>query len=168
MSSSVATQGGLYEPKASLSANGYSLFYKSFFASNVLYAVSITAAKLSVLLLYRRIFTVRRFRIVIDIVGVLSLLWGITSFLIFIFQCNPVHKGFNPDAPGQCINLESTYYGISVSNAAFDVLITFMPVKLIWALKLPMKQRVVLILIMCLGLMCVPVPKSPSCLKPKS
>ena len=105
------------------------------------------------LLLYRRVFTVRLVRLFVDLCAIYSFLWGVAVFMIFLFECDPLVKGWNPDLPGHCLNLESQYYGISVSNAALDIIINLLPLRPIWQLQLPVRQRVVLILIMGLGFM---------------
>ena len=149
----MATQGGLGLTKSQLSATEYPVFYKSVWASNILYVASVSSAKAAVLFLYWRIFTVRGFRIAIYLVGALCLLWYTAATFVFLFQCSPVQVGWNPDADGNCLNLRNVYYGITVSNAMVDVVVMLMPVRVIWRLKLPLKQRIVLILIMCLGIM---------------
>ena len=149
----VATQGGLGLPRTKLSPSESTIFFRSVWASNLLYTVSITSAKAAVLLLYLRIFTVRRFRIAIYLVGTLCLLWFVAAFFIFLFQCQPVNKGWVPNTPGACLDLRNVYYGTSASNSILDIIVTVMPIRVIWKLKLARKQRVVLTLIMCLGLM---------------
>ena len=147
----VARYGGLGLDKQSLSPQEYNVFYKSTWTGNLLYPLAITSAKFAVLLLYRRVFTVRKFRIATYVVGGLCLCWFIGVFFVFTFQCIPVYKGWDPDAPGQCLDLRNVYYGVTVSNALLDLVIALMPVRVIWKLKLPLKQRIILLFIMCFG-----------------
>ncbi|MCJ1281444.1 hypothetical protein MMC26_000763, partial [Xylographa opegraphella] len=122
------------------------------FASLFLYALAITAAKISVLLLYRRIFSQGRFRYAIYIVSGLCLLWFTIVVFVTFFQCQPVAFAWDHTSQGTCINLQAMYYGFTVSNMVLDILVNFMPVKLIWQLQVPLKQRMLLLAILLLGI----------------
>ena len=131
----------------------YTNILQTLFASLILYASAITAAKISVLLLYRRIFPVRSFLIAIYVVGALCLLWFGIVVLLALLQCQPISYVWDRSIPGRCINLQAMYYGFTISNMALDITICFMPVRLLWKLSLPVRQRVLLIFILLLGIM---------------
>jgi hypothetical protein len=61
--------------------------------------------KVSILLQYGRIFTVREVRIPLYVVMAICVLWGITTFLTSIFTCIPVHAYWDVlEQPGaRCI-----------------------------------------------------------------
>ena len=119
----------------------------------ILYASTITAAKISVLILYRRVFPVRSFLVAIYVVGVLCLLWWSVVILLTVLQCQPISYVWDRSIPGRCIDLQTMYYGFTISNMGLDITICFMPIRLLWKLQLPVRQRVLLIFILLLGIM---------------
>ncbi|MCJ1432768.1 hypothetical protein MMC27_002125 [Xylographa pallens] len=149
----MANDGGMGIPDEFSSPAQSYVFYRTLFASLFLYALAITAAKISVLLLYRRIFSQGRFRYAIYTVGALCLLWLTIVLFVTFFQCQPVAFAWDHTSQhSTCINLAAMYYGFTVSNMVLDILVTFMPVKLIWQLQVPLKQRALLLAIMLLGI----------------
>ncbi|MCJ1316968.1 hypothetical protein MMC15_002289 [Xylographa vitiligo] len=148
----MANDGGMGIPDEFSSPSQSYVFYRTLFASIFLYALAITAAKISVLLLYRRIFPQDRFRYAIYTVGSLCLLWLTIVVFVTFFQCQPVAFAWDHTARGTCINLQAMYYGFTVSNMVLDILVNFMPVKLIWQLQAPLRQRALILAIMLLGL----------------
>ncbi|MCJ1289567.1 hypothetical protein MMC34_001100 [Xylographa carneopallida] len=149
----MANDGGMGIPDEFSSPSQSHVFYRTLFASLFLYALAITAAKISALLLYRRIFSPSPFRHAIALVGGLCLLWFALVVVITFFQCRPVAFAWDhATARGTCINLQAMYYGFTVSNMGLDILVTVMPVRLIWQLQVPRRQRVLLLAIMLLGI----------------
>ncbi|MCJ1389852.1 hypothetical protein MMC18_002709 [Xylographa bjoerkii] len=148
----MANDGGMGIPDEFSSPSQSYVFYRTLFASLFLYALAITTAKISVLLLYRRIFSQGRFQYAIYAVGSLCLLWFTIVVFVTLFQCQPVAFAWDHTSLGTCINLQAMYYGFTISNMALDIIINFMPVKLIWQLQLPLKQRLLLLAIMLLGI----------------
>ncbi|MCJ1398115.1 hypothetical protein MMC11_001312 [Xylographa trunciseda] len=148
----MANDGGMGIPDEFSSPSQSHIFYRTLFASLFLYALAITAAKISVLLLYRRIFSQGRFQHAIYIVGSLCLLWFTIVVFVTFFQCHPVAFAWDHTSQGTCINLQAMYYGFTISNMALDVVVAVMPVKLIWQLQLPLRQRILLLAIMLLGI----------------
>lgn len=117
------------------------------------YSLTITCVKISVLLLYRRVFTTASFRKVSVVVGIACLLWFIIELFINIFQCRPFKAAFEPPLlfTGHCIDLQSFYLGVTIANLGLDVVILYLPLHMVWKLKLPIKQRLTLSGIFLLG-----------------
>ncbi|KAI4141845.1 MAG: hypothetical protein LQ340_007525 [Diploschistes diacapsis] len=154
----MAMKGGLAQQEDALTPAQASVFYPAAFASYILYALSITAAKLSILLLYRRIFTSRPFRNALYAFMAICILWGIIVILLVLLRCHPVAAAWAPNgfyAGATCINLQPLYYGTASSNFLLDVIINLLPARQIWGLQLPKKQRILLILCMCLGVISI-------------
>ena len=126
---------------------------ESVYAASLLYALAVTSAKLSILLYYGRIFTLGRFRQALYAVGSICTLWCVLVVFVTLFQCSPVRKGWEPGLEGSCLNLRTIYYGTAISNMILDVIINVLPVKMVWKLQLPLRQRMLLMVIMGLGVM---------------
>ncbi|KAL3488272.1 hypothetical protein BJX62DRAFT_180806 [Aspergillus germanicus] len=82
---------------------------------------------------------------------------GLSSalFILFsIFQCLPIHAYWDlePQYSYHCLNDGAIVFSASVINIFTDVLVTILPMPLIWNLKLPTRQRVAVISIFALGI----------------
>ena len=108
------------------------------------YNICITMCKISILLLYRRIFDTARFKAATIVVGVLCVLWFIAESVTAIAQCSPVEGAWNKMIPSRCINLTAFWYGLTASNLILDIIILCMPMFVIWRLKLATRQKIVL------------------------
>lgn len=114
--------------------------------------LSITPAKISLLLFYVRIFCVRRFQILVYFVGSVVLAIGITVFFQTIFQCSPVSYGWGQGVgPGTCIDQITFYRYISPFNVLTGILILVLPLPLVWKLQAPRAQKVALTAVFVLG-----------------
>ncbi|MCJ1243346.1 hypothetical protein MMC30_000543 [Trapelia coarctata] len=148
----MAKYGGMGLLAMSLSPDQSYVFYRTLFSSMILYALCITLIKISILLLYKRVFDTRRFRITVYVVGTLCLFWFVTVILVTLFQCQPVEYAWDRTNQGQCINLRAMYFGVTISNMLLDLTINFMPFHLVWKLRVSKKRRVCFISILLLGI----------------
>lgn len=71
----------------------------------ILFAVSISAAKTSILCFYRRVFAVRTVIILSLIIGALVIAWSLALIFLIVFNCKPIAYFWDKSIPGgQCIN----------------------------------------------------------------
>jgi len=132
----------------------------------VTYTLTITMVKISILTLYRRIFSTSAFRkkIVIVgchcwvsllgvIVGIACLIWFFIAFLMDLFQCHPFKDAFNPEYlfTSHCVNLQGFYWGITAAYLVLDVVVLSLPLHMVWNLQLPTKQKLLLSGVFLLG-----------------
>ncbi|KAM5476322.1 hypothetical protein MauCBS54593_001007 [Microsporum audouinii] len=131
-----------------------------YFALQMLYRVTINMTKLSILLLYRKIFDTERFRfkLICDILFIYIILYTIATFLVTIFQCDPIPKAWSRAIPGSCINLTAFWYANAALHTLTDVMILILPMPVIKGLKLPQRQKLALIVVFALGVLYVPSP----------
>ncbi|KAI4278561.1 MAG: hypothetical protein L6R35_006086, partial [Caloplaca aegaea] len=83
-------------------------------ASIIFYIASLSLTKVSILLLYRRIFPNRRFHAILWGVGVFVVAFTIANILFIIFACNPIKAGFNPYIKAKCINHEAAILAVAI------------------------------------------------------
>ena len=104
-------------------------------------------------MLYRRIFSTPAFKKNTLIVGSAVILWFIVALFTDIFQCRPFQAAFDPKLlfTSRCINLEAYYRGVTASNLCIDVAILYMPLHMVWGLKLHTRQKIALSSIFLLG-----------------
>ncbi|PLB54022.1 hypothetical protein P170DRAFT_326887, partial [Aspergillus steynii IBT 23096] len=115
------------------------------------YITAVAIIKLSVLLMYNRIFPVRSIRIGSYILGGITLAWLISVDLVAIFQCIPVKKAWNQQLPGTCIDLKGALIGNGVPNFVTDIFILALPGRAIWKLQTGSRQRISIIAVLLSG-----------------
>ena len=122
-------------------------------ATMVTYSVTITSVKLSLLMLYRRMFPTDGFRKISLVVGVICLIWCFMAVIIDIFQCSPISSAFDSElmATNQCINVQNFYWGITGANLVLDMVILAMPLYMVSGLHLPPRDKLCLCGIFLLG-----------------
>jgi hypothetical protein len=79
---------------------------KYLYLSIVFYNVSLTITKISILLQYYRIFTLREMRIPVYVALALVSAWGVTLLFTSIFSCAPVdaYWEITEQSTAKCIN----------------------------------------------------------------
>ncbi|KAM0432971.1 hypothetical protein ACHAPT_004676 [Fusarium lateritium] len=119
--------------------------------AEVLYAWNLGWTKLSLLLMYYRIFRVPYFKKMAWIVSTFVFAWVICITFLFIFICIPVEKLWYPDVPGRCINQVGTWIANAASTIFTDVVILMLPLPPIWKLQLGRSEKVGLTTAFALG-----------------
>ncbi|KAH7248689.1 uncharacterized protein BKA55DRAFT_512808 [Fusarium redolens] len=109
--------------------------------AEVLYAWNLGWTKLSLLLMYYRIFRVPYFKKMAWLVGTFVFAWVITITFLFIFICIPVAKLWYPDLPGRCINQVGTWIANAASTIFTDIVILCLPLPPIWKLQLGKSEK---------------------------
>ncbi|KAI4262058.1 MAG: hypothetical protein L6R42_002758 [Xanthoria sp. 1 TBL-2021] len=120
--------------------------------------------KVSILLFYRRIFTMHRrtFKIAFYVLGTYSLLLTIATLVVFILQCLPVTFFWNrayllekvkPPYPlqGHCLPQQLHVVTILIANTISDVAVLVLPGIGLWNLRLPRGKKVGLFGVFSLG-----------------
>ena len=121
----------------------------------MLFVATITAVKLSILLLYRTIFVTPNFRRITSVVGILCLLWFIAMLLATIFQCHPIKAAWNQlsviEGSGHCLKSGRYIFGYELTNVFIDVCILCLPIYMIRRLQLPLRRKITVSSIFLLG-----------------
>jgi hypothetical protein len=112
----------------------------------VTYGLTINLVKISLLLLYPRIFSTAAFRKKSMFVGVLCVIWFTIIVCMDIFQCRPFDEAFHAETilTNHCIDLQNFYWGATAANLGIDVIMLFLPLHMVWKLKLPTHQKLLL------------------------
>ncbi|RWA03413.1 hypothetical protein EKO27_g11690 [Xylaria grammica] len=124
------------------------------YAYQVVGTLGLAIVKIVVLLYYRRIFSVRGFRVVNNIYLAVVGAWGIAFTLVLIFQCNPISTlwdKFEFEYGPYCIQTLSFYLALAISDLIIDVAIFALPIPFIWRLQLPWNQKLGVAGILLLG-----------------
>lgn len=106
---------------------------------------AIASVKISILLLYLRIFPGPRFRQIVWAVGCFVMCCCITQTFLIMFQCRPVQAAWNIHVKGDCLPLSLTYVVLGSLNALTDIIALCLPMPLLWRLKTDRTRKLQLI-----------------------
>ncbi|KUL92522.1 hypothetical protein ZTR_02635 [Talaromyces verruculosus] len=115
------------------------------------YCTTVGIIKISILLMYRRIFPTRGFRIAATILGSIVIGWVIAIICVSVFQCTPIAKAWDFSLSGTCINLKGSFIGNGVPNILTDIAILALPVRIVWGLHASVTHRLSVIVVFLLG-----------------
>ncbi|KAI8254000.1 Satratoxin biosynthesis SC1 cluster protein 4 [Colletotrichum sp. SAR11_239] len=142
---------GLGRHASTLSLDQQVQFLKLLLAFECIYVTAVMFIKISLLLMYRRIFPSRGFKISAMVLGFLTIGWWISIVLVCVFQCTPVAKAYMPWIDGTCIDLKASFIGNAIPNILTDVAILCLPIKEVWRLQVTVVQRISLCFMFLLG-----------------
>ncbi|KAI9808067.1 MAG: hypothetical protein M1826_004364 [Phylliscum demangeonii] len=126
-------------------------FSKGAYAFEILYAICVMLVKISILLLYRALFTTRAFRTAVLVVAGYVMMLGVASTLVTLFKCKRVSDGWKIPGAGECIDDVSFFVSTSALNLVADVVILVLPMPVVWRLQILPRQKVALTAIFTLG-----------------
>ncbi|KAL9622282.1 MAG: hypothetical protein Q9160_003293 [Pyrenula sp. 1 TL-2023] len=124
-----------------------------FYASLIFYNLSLTFTKISILMLYRRLFVGGYIVYAYRSLLVFVIAYGLWTFWGTVFTCYPIKYFWNnPMTPENCMDRMYLWSANAAINILTDVLIFACPIPVLKTLKLPLRQRLGLIAIFAAGL----------------
>lgn len=147
----IAFDAGLGEHWVALTPDQKILFPKLNYAYNILNLSCYPLVKLSILLLYLRIFPTPRFRQFCWGGIVFISCMGVANTLVAIFACNPVQGFYDMSVPSTCINDVQFYWATAVLNVVTDLYILLLPMPMVWGLQTTLKRKLAIAMIFVLG-----------------
>ncbi|KAF2266678.1 hypothetical protein CC78DRAFT_531479 [Lojkania enalia] len=121
-------------------------------ASNVFYFLCNWAVKHALLLFYSEIVRDNKwYKGSIYFMHFVAFGFGLSSILVNIFQCRPIRKTWDADAPGWCANMNMFFRLNSIIMLTTDLVLYTMPVIFTWHLQLRRPQRIGLNALFALG-----------------
>jgi hypothetical protein len=131
-------------------------WFKYVLASEWLCYPAIAFPKISVLLLYLRIFTDRPSRLISHALIYILLAYCIAFSVATALQCIPLEYQWNKDIPGgKCFDVPLFWKSLSIPNIVTDVIILVLPIPTILRLRLSTPQKIGLFTVFLSGSMCV-------------
>lgn len=126
---------------------------QALYVNTYLAVLTISAAKLSVLALYYRLFSVHAgFRRAVMVAGIVSLVWLLGTLILSIWKCVPIQAAWNPFiANAKCYNIQRVFLITETINCVTDLAIVCLPVGMVRQLQLPLRHKVALSLVFLVG-----------------
>ncbi|KAJ6086021.1 hypothetical protein N7486_010302 [Penicillium sp. IBT 16267x] len=136
---------------STLSTESLVMIAKFLIAYDCVYSATVGMIKLSVLLIYTRIFPTREFRVAAIILGVITVAWIIAIACISVIQCAPIERAWDTSIPGTCIDARALFIANAVPNIVTDIAIIILPMRAMWKLKATITHRLsgIAILLLC-------------------
>ncbi|KAI9827437.1 MAG: hypothetical protein M1832_004786 [Thelocarpon impressellum] len=120
----------------------YLIYLKNGMASIVFYCPATMFAKVAILLFYRRLSPKRGFRIVVDVNLAVVVGFNIALVICLIFGCRPIAKTWDPRiTDGSCVDQAALFLANCIFNAVSDLAIFVVPIPMLAALNMPLRQK---------------------------
>lgn len=128
------------------------------YADNILYTCCTASVKMSIVLLFRRIFVTRIFKHITAVLLVILTMWWIAVLLTQIFSCTPVDASWIPTKAETCVETLMFYNAVTISNVTFDFILLILPMPSVWKLQIDYKKKLQVCGVFLVGTLYVPVP----------
>jgi len=127
--------------------------YKAGYVMNIQTPMNQTFAKLSLLILYFRIFEVQTyFRYEVFIVGAVQIAWGVANVLVRLFFCQPIRGAWNPFLKGaKCGDPNLLMAAGGAVNGLIDFVMIAMALQIVHKLQLPRIERMKMGILFAIG-----------------
>ncbi len=137
--------------KADLTADEQEAALMWFFIAQTPYKVTVCLNKVSVILLYLRIFVAKSFRLASFAVLFVVVGYGIGGIAATIWQCVPIRGAWDKSTTATCINSDIFWVAYAVLNIVTDVMVMALPIVPIMKLQLKLRDRILLCGVFTLG-----------------
>lgn len=112
-------------------------------AVSVIYILCIACAELALLMFYYALLNVMRFwKYVIYVVSGIIAAYTFVIFFVFIFSCRPIERTLPQSSHmDHCIHRASLYLATAVANTMIGIILILIPIRVIWRLHVPVRQK---------------------------
>ncbi|KAI5272529.1 hypothetical protein E4T47_04206 [Aureobasidium subglaciale] len=111
----------------------------------VMYSITMLFSKLSILLLYRRLFPISNFAKRWWAVVAFTVAYSVGGVFASLFQCRPMESAWSlTTSPDYCISTEKFYTANAALNVVSDIMILILPVPIVWGLNTDIRKKVIL------------------------
>ncbi|KAL4980592.1 hypothetical protein BDW66DRAFT_156337 [Aspergillus desertorum] len=147
---------GLGKPKASFTPAQFRYQLVLLWASVPLYNLSLNLTKVSMVLLYLRVFLSKNYQIILKILLVLIVCTGLYMVFGTLFVCVPVHTFWDRvNMDENCVSRAVVWYLTAALQIAGDLTLVILPMPKLVTLHIPTRQKACLIMVFALGLFVV-------------
>jgi fucose permease len=148
------TSKGLGRHDADIPEHWLSGLYSSEYVFTILYNPALMATKTSILIFYLRM--AKNTQIILRVSSYVTLaivnIAGVVLTFMNAFQCRPIYAAYTPHTQGKCISIVTLYLCSAPVNVITDLAILVLPIPVLTGMRLPRKQKTVLVFTFALGI----------------
>ncbi|TQN69557.1 Satratoxin biosynthesis SC1 cluster protein 4, partial [Colletotrichum shisoi] len=122
-----------------------------FYAQQLLYIFVQVFAKASICCFYSRVFTNKRFQLVIKCFLVFLFSQGLLFLFLLAFQCVPVRSVWDRSVEGRCFDTAAISYGGAACSILEDFILIIMPLPELLKLELSKRKKSALVFMFGIG-----------------
>ena len=123
-------------------------------ANQILWALAVCLPKVSILMLYTKVFAVPFFILSARISGVVVILLGVATILGALLQCQPFAYNWDQTIEGGHCGDQVLSFKITASiNVILDIVVLFLPMPYLAGLEMAWKKKIILIVTFAGGFM---------------
>ncbi len=120
--------------------------------NSMIYMILLVVGKMSILLVYLRIFPDKQFRYAVYGLNAFLAFHGILYFLLTALQCLPVDSIWDRYITDRrCINANAIIYSSAILSIFEDVAILLLPIRQVWRLNIHRRRRLTLLALFSIG-----------------
>lgn len=136
------------------------------FALGIIYSLAAMAIKLSIILLYKRVFSMTStgFRRCIYAAFFFTVALSVTFIVVILAACRPLQffwTQYDGKSEGSCINISSFFVAFSIFNVSLDVFLLVLPIPMVLKLHMSARKKLIVCALMMLGILYVSCPFVP-------
>ncbi|KAH7389419.1 hypothetical protein DE146DRAFT_619851 [Phaeosphaeria sp. MPI-PUGE-AT-0046c] len=130
---------------------GLIFFEETKFALNMISIIGLGLIKSSILIMYKNIFAVRKFQIVVYVVLVLVVGWTISFSISHLFTCYPITAFIEPYYNNNCVETVPMFLALLFTDVIADIVILILPIPMVLNVKMELKKKLAVIFMLALG-----------------
>lgn len=119
----------------------------------LLWAISLSLCKISILLLLARIFTMRAMVYMAFATAGFIACWALATILSGFFICRPFALNWDQTLDGSCGDQVLSYLITGSMNLVTDVVVLLLPLPYLWSLQLRLYKKLVLLATFSMGIL---------------
>lgn len=139
LSSNIGKRGATNDPR------------KMFYATQMLYILIQVSAKVSILMLFSRIFTARWFTLTVRWCVGFLVAHGLLFLFLIVFQCIPVEGIWNKSISAKCLDITAIGWAGAVFSIVEDLVILVLPIPELLKLQLSLQKKIAVFLMFSVG-----------------
>lgn len=122
-----------------------------YYISQIFYSIVHPTAKVSILLLYLRIFPHKTFQLITKLCIIFMTIQTLIFCFVVTFQCLPIRSIWDQTVKGSCLNLSKVLYAGSAVSIFEDLVVILLPIRELEKLSFTTKKKVALGFMFSLG-----------------
>ncbi|CAG5182445.1 uncharacterized protein ALTATR162_LOCUS10165 [Alternaria atra] len=130
---------------------GLIFFEQTKFALNMISIIGLGLVKSSILILYKNIFDVRKFRIVVYCVLAYVICWTVSFTFSHLFTCYPITVFIEPYYGNSCVETVPMFLALLYTGVFADIVILILPIPMVLSVRMETKKKLAVIVMLSLG-----------------